>query len=637
MFSTILSYYHSKNTSKFQNAIFRQSWQKLCGQSTLNRQITVHTYTFLHIPLPPCNVTSHNKFLSRPVRSFINLERGKRGWTRDLFLQDKGNSREGFMHTLSTLIFARIVIANRCVFFAMRWLAFSFDQGLRLRFLYEPFRVGFCWSDTTHWPYINLGVFSCLSKTISLTTMFLFVLEWLSRFYGLFYNSVAFPMHTPPIWQAAGRLKTHSMPAWCILFRITAWCIWPKVLSSSNLAPMKFVQLSHLICGIGPRRAINRRKAWINESVSSELETSIWTALLASMIARKSVGCRKMFLPAAKLQSCPGKCRLPKLQSCPGKCRLPTLQSCPGKCRLPKLQNCPGKCRLPKLQSCPGKCRLPKLQSCPGKCRLPKLQSCPSKCRLPKLQSCPGKCRLPKLQSCPGKCRLPKLQSCPGKCRLPKLQSCPGKCRLPKLQSCPGKCRLPKLQSCPGKCRLPKLQSCPGKCRLPKLQSCPGKCRLPKLQSCPGKCRLPKLQSCPGKCRLPKLHELPWQVSFAQTSELPRQVSFAQTSRAALASVVCPNFRAALASVVCPNFTAALASVVCPNFRAAPASVVCPNFRAARASVVCPNYTIVEVSITGDLLLECIYCHSPRLLCNMPSFSAMQIWNKYMKHGREQL
>ena len=112
--------------------------------------------------------------------------------------------------------------------------------------------------------------------------------------------------HTPPIWLAASGLKTHSMPAWCILFRIMAWSIWSKAMSSSDLTPMKFVPLSHLICYIGPRRAIDRRKAWINESVSSELETSIWMALLASMRDRKSVGCRKrsLFLPVESSASC---------------------------------------------------------------------------------------------------------------------------------------------------------------------------------------------------------------------------------------------------------------------------------------------------------------------------------------------
>ena len=53
------------------------------------------------------------------------------------------------------------------------------------------------------------------------------------------------------------------------------------------------------------------------------------------------------------------------------------------------------------------------------------------------------------------------------------------------------------------------------------------------------------------------------------------------------------------------------------------------NFRAAPSIVVCPNSTMAEASITGDLLLECLYCHSPLLLCNMLVYFCQAILKKY--------
>ena len=49
---------------------------------------------------------------------------------------------------------------------------------------------------------------------------------------------------------------------------------------SSLTAPIKLVPLSLLISRRGPLRAIKRRNVFRNESVASELETSMWIALL---------------------------------------------------------------------------------------------------------------------------------------------------------------------------------------------------------------------------------------------------------------------------------------------------------------------------------------------------------------------
>ena len=88
----------------------------------------------------------------------------------------------------------------------------------------------------------------------------------------------------PSMSLPAGGLNVQSTCCWRSFSVILLWSISSMASRSSLVAPTKLVPLSVLISSAEPRRAIKRRSVFRNESVSSELATSIWTALLTRYV-----------------------------------------------------------------------------------------------------------------------------------------------------------------------------------------------------------------------------------------------------------------------------------------------------------------------------------------------------------------
>lgn len=76
--------------------------------------------------------------------------------------------------------------------------------------------------------------------------------------------------HTPPMWLAAGGLEIQSMFSFSNLTRISSGSNSSMAWSNSFCTPTKFVPLSLLIFLTGPRQAMKRQSARINEFDSKE-------------------------------------------------------------------------------------------------------------------------------------------------------------------------------------------------------------------------------------------------------------------------------------------------------------------------------------------------------------------------------
>ena len=89
---------------------------------------------------------------------------------------------------------------------------------------------------------------------------------------------------TPPIWDAAGGLKSHSTSFCCRKVCILAWFHSAMDRRSSASAPTKLVPLSLRIMSGFPLRAMNRCKAFRNESVVRLCVTSMCMALVTRQV-----------------------------------------------------------------------------------------------------------------------------------------------------------------------------------------------------------------------------------------------------------------------------------------------------------------------------------------------------------------
>ena len=87
----------------------------------------------------------------------------------------------------------------------------------------------------------------------------------------------------PPIWLADGTFSWNSIQSQLGCkrkWRTRVWSIDDSAFCSSFLAPTRLLSWSHLIVCTGPRQLMNRRKAFMNESVSRVADTSRWIARL---------------------------------------------------------------------------------------------------------------------------------------------------------------------------------------------------------------------------------------------------------------------------------------------------------------------------------------------------------------------